>query len=111
MVYELISEKLASLKQCRKRISTDNSARINILKNQLVEIKDKQDKLTELLLSSDASNATLSLVNRKAEELLEKEKSIQNQISALEEADREIVSVINLSKKWKTEKFAERKAV
>ena len=111
MVYELISEKLASLKQCRKRISTDNSARINILKNQLAEIKDKQDKLAELLLSSDAAKATLSIVNKKAEELSEKEKSINNQISVLEEADSEIVSVINLSKKWKTAKFAERKAV
>lgn len=111
MIYELISEKLATLKQCRKKISTDNSAKINIFKNQLAEIKDKQDKLTELLLTDMASSATISLVNRKAEELYEKEKSIQKQISMLEDADSEMVSVINLSKKWKTAKFNERKAV
>ena len=53
MVYELIAEKLADLKQHRKKISTDNTNKINLLKNELATIKKQQDKIVDILLSDD----------------------------------------------------------
>lgn len=111
MVYELIAEKLANLKEHRKKISTDNTNKINVLKNELASIKKQQDKLMDMLLSDDANSDTMALVNRKAEELGNKHRSIVEQISVLEEADNEMVNVVVFSKKWKTANFKERKAV
>ena len=42
MAYELISEKLLTFKSGRRKISTDNSNKINLLKNQIIEIKAEQ---------------------------------------------------------------------
>lgn len=111
MVYELIAEKLANLKEHRKKISTDNTNKINVLKNELASIKKQQDKLMDMLLLDDANSDTMALVNRKAEELGNKHRSIVEQISVLEEADSEMVNVVVFSKKWKTANFKERKAV
>ena len=48
MVYQLIAEKLSVLKQHRKKISTDNTNKINVLKNELATIKKQQDKLMDM---------------------------------------------------------------
>ncbi len=111
MVYELIAEKLAGLKQHRKKISTDNTNKINVLKNELASIKKQQDKLMDMLLSDGANSDTLAIVNTRAAELGDKHRSIEEQIAILEEADSEMVNVVAFSKKWKTAKFKERKAV
>ena len=110
-VYGLIAEKLATLKQCRKKISAENGNKINALKNELASIKKQQDKLMDMLLSDDANKDTLILINRKSEELGEKSRSIAEKIAALEDTDSEIVNVMVFSKKWKTANFAEKKAV
>lgn len=111
VIYSLISEKLAGLKQCRRKITTDNTNKINILKNELASIKKQQDKLVNILLSDDVNKDTMLLINQKSEELGVKVRSITEEIAALENADSEIVSVISLAKKWKTANFEERKAV
>lgn len=111
MLYELIAKKLAEFKQHRKKISTDNTNKINVLKNELSAIKKQQDKLMDMLLSDDANSDTIALINRKAEELGNKYKSIIEQIAVLEEADSEMVNIVVFSKKWKTANFKERKAV
>ena len=111
MVYELIAEKLADLKQHRKKISTDNTNKINVLKNELATIKKQQDKLMDMLLSDDANSDTMALVNVRSAELGNKHRSIVEQIAVLEEADSEMVNIVVFSKKWKTAKFKERKAV
>ena len=111
MVYELIAEKLANLKQHRKKISTDNTNKINVLKNELATIKNQQDKLIDKLLSDDANGFSMAMLNTRATELGLKQQSILEQIAVLEEADSEMVNVVVFSKKWKTAKFKERKAV
>ena len=111
MVYDLIAEKLAELKQCRKKISTDNTNKINVLKNELATIKKQQDRLMDMLLSDDVNSDTIAIVNRRAEELGNKHRSIAEQIAVLEEADSEMVNVVVFAKKWKKANFKERKAV
>lgn len=111
MVYELISEKLASLKDGRRQVNRDNSAKINLLKNQLSQIKTSQDKLVTLLMNDEVEPDMLKLLNERATKLAGEKSEILTKIEELENEDSEVIQVINLSKKWKTAKYEERKAV
>ena len=111
MVYNLIAEKLQSLKGSRKKISTDNSNKINLLKNQLSEIKQSQEKIVNMLLDDSFKSDMKSLLNEKAKKLSEESKAITEKIEDLESEENEIISVINLSQKWKSANTDERKAV
>ena len=111
MVYELVSEKLETLKGCRKKISTDNSNQINLLKNRISEIKKAQEQLVDLLMNDKMESDMINLLNEKAKKLAEEKGSILRKIDTLENEEGEIVSIINLSKKWKSANYEERKAV
>lgn len=111
MVYELISEKLMTLKSGRRKISTDNSNKINLLKNRISEIKAEQEKLVDIMLRDGLESEMLILLNNKAKKLSEEKKTLLEKIESLESEESEIINVINLSKKWKTANFEERRAV
>ena len=111
MVYELVSEKLDTLKGCRKKISTDNSNQINLLKNRISEIKKSQEKLVHLLMNDDIEEDMINLLNERAKKLAEEKADILSRIDTLENEESEIINAINLSKKWRTASFEERKAV
>ena len=111
MVYELISEKLDTLKGCRKKIKTDNLAQINLLKNRISAIKEEQGKLVNLLINDAVDCDMINLLNERAKKLAEEKADILAKIDVLENEEREIINVINLSKKWRTADFEERKAV
>ena len=57
----LSPKKLQSLKGSRKKISTDNSNKINLLKNQLSEIKQSQEKIVNMLLDDSFKSDMKSL--------------------------------------------------
>ena len=111
MVYELISEKIDTLKGCRKKIKTDNLAQINLLKNRISAIKEEQGKLVNLLINDAVDGDMINLLNERAKKLAEEKTDILAKIDVLENEEREIINVINLSKKWRTADFEERKAV
>jgi hypothetical protein len=111
MVYELISEKMSALKIGKRKITTDNSSKINFLKNRLSEIKVSQEKLVDLMLKEGIATDMLDLLNAKAQKLSDEKKILLEKIEALENEAEEVVNVINLSKKWKTANFEEKKAV
>lgn len=111
MVYNLISEKLETLKGSRKKVSTDNSNKINLLKNRISEIKLSQDKLVNMLLNDEFDKDMIALLNEKAKKLSEEHQRLAEKIETLENEENEIISVIDLSKKWKTANMEERKAV
>ena len=111
MVYELISEKLLTLKSGRRKISTDNSHKINLLKNRISEIKIEQEKLVEIMLKDGIDPEMLDLLNKKAKRLADERKAVFEKIEVLECEESEIIDVITLSKKWKAANFDERKAV
>lgn len=111
MVYELVSEKLENLKGCRKKISTDNSNQINLLKNRISEIKKAQEKLVNLLMNDTIEADMINLLNERAKKLAEEKADILSKIETLENEESEIISAINLSKKWRTANYEERKAV
>lgn len=111
MVYELISEKLLTLKSGKRKISTDNSNKINLLKNRISEIKAEQEKLVDIMLRDGLESEMLVLLNNKAKKLSDEKKTLLERIETLENEESEIINVINLSKKWKTANFEEKRAV
>ncbi len=111
MIYELITEKIASLKKYRKVISTDNTNKINVLRNRLSQIETEQQKIVNILMIGEVNEYTIALVNKKAADLSKEASEILTQIADLEVADSDVVSVMNLSKKWQKANFEERKAV
>ncbi len=111
MAYNLISEKLETLKGSRKKVSTDNSNKINLLKNRISEIKLSQDKLVNMLLNDEFDRDMIALLNEKAKKLSEERQQLSEKIEMLENEENEIISVINLSERWKTANTEERKAV
>lgn len=111
MVYELISEKLAVLKNGKRKITTDNSSKINLLKNRLSEIKVYQEKLVNLMLKDGFESEMLALLNDKAKKLSDEKKILLEKQNILENEAKEEVDVINLSKKWKMANYDEKKAV
>jgi hypothetical protein len=111
MAYKLISEKLNSLKTCRKTISENNTGKINVHKNRISAINSEQEKLVSLMLRSDIGFDMLELINSKAKALAEEKSALLEKIEALEDAETETVNVINLSEKWESASFEEKRAV
>lgn len=111
MVYELIAEKMDTLKTGRKKIRSDNSNKINLLKNNLSKIKIEQEKLVNLMLTNGLETEMLTLLNGKAKSLAEEKMKTIKKIEELEAEAEEVINVINLSARWKTADFEKKKAV
>jgi DNA invertase Pin-like site-specific DNA recombinase len=111
MVYTLNSQKLASLKACRKTVSQNNAEKINAHKNRISAINAEQEKLVSLMLRSDVGYDMLDLLNNKAKKLSEEKNELLEKIEALEDSETESVNVINLSEKWTDADFEEKRAV
>lgn len=111
MAYELISEKLAALKSNKRKISTDNTNKINVLKNRISEIAVEESKIVDLVLKDGLQTEMIELLNNKAKNLSEEKKKILEKIDKLSNEEGEVISVINLSKKWKTASYEEKRAV
>lgn len=111
MVNELISKKLSTLRSCRKKISGDNTSKINILKNRLTEIKASQDKLVELLMKESIDPDMMKLLNERAKNFADEKCDVLEKIEQLEEAESEVISTVSLSECWTTANYEERKAV
>ena len=111
MVDALISEKLLSLKACRKKTSADNSAKINLLKNRIAEIRASEDKLVSLMLDGNVGADMLALLSERAKRFSEEKRELTEKIEALEDTMGEVESIVNFAEKWKTASFEEKKAV
>ena len=110
MVYELITEKLATLKDSRKQITNDNTGKINLLKNRLTEIWQAEEKLVDLMMGG-AESDMMALLNQRAQKLAEEKREVSERIEALEEESTEVIHAVSLSKRWKKATYEERRAV
>ena len=111
MADTLIYEKLRSLKACRTKVSTDNSAKMNALRNRISEISTAQNKLVTLMLNGDVGTDMLTLLNERARAYAEEKRELMEKIEALEDSMKEVTGVVNFADKWKTAGFEEKKAV
>lgn len=110
MVYELITEKLATLKDSRKQITTDNTGKINLLKNRLTEIRQAEEKLVDLMMGG-AEPDMMTLLNQRAQKLAEEKREVSGRIEDLEEESTEVIHAVSLSKRWKKATYEERRSV
>ncbi len=111
MAEQVISEKLATLKNCRRQVSSDNTGRLNLLKGKLLEIKAAQERLADLVMNDGLETDMLAILNAKAKKLAEEKREVSEKIEAVEAAESEVVSVINLVKEWQNASYEEKKAV
>jgi DNA invertase Pin-like site-specific DNA recombinase len=110
MVYELITEKLATLKDSRKQIATDNTGKVNLLKNRLTEIRQAEEKLVDLILGG-AEPDMMVLLNQRAQKLAEEKREVSERMGALEAESTEVIHAVSLSGRWKKATYEERRSV
>ena len=111
MVYELIAEKLSTLKDGHRQVSGDASSKVNLLKNRISEIGSAQQKLVDLMMSENVAPDMLMLLNERAKKLAEEKRELAAKIEELEADATELVHVINFSRRWKSATYEERRAV
>lgn len=111
MADRMISEKLATLKNCRRQVSSDNTNKLNLLKAKLIEIKASQERLADLVMKDGLESDMLAILNAKAKKLADEKREVCDKIEVLESAETEVISVINLVKEWQNASYDEKKAV
>ena len=111
MADEMISEKLSTLKNCRRQVSSDNTGKLNLLKGTLLEIKAAQERLAELVMKDGLETDMLAILNAKAKKLAEYKREVGEKIEALEATESEVTNVVNLVKEWENASYEEKKAV
>lgn len=109
MVYQHIAKKLGTLKAVKKNITTSNAAKINVLKNRMKEIELKEAKLLDAMLEDGFSKELMEIANQKASKLKKEKLELHSQIEELDEVESEIKSVLNLSKRWTSASFEEKR--
>ena len=111
MVYQLISEKLLTLKDGHRRITNDNVAKINGIKNRLSEIKAAQERLVERMLQDNVESDLQALLNERAKKLADEKRELLLKIDLLAAEKNEEFRAINLPQKWEKANYEERRAV
>ena len=111
MVYEKIAEKLDTLKNVRATEKKNINPEINELRNKIKAIELSQSKIADMLISSDANADLLEIMNQKASKLKSEKTKFLIRIDELENNEIDAKKVVNLSKKWKTASFEEKRGV
>ena len=111
MVYELISEKFRFMKTCSGKAQSENTGKINALKNKLSEIQASQNKLVELMLSSAIETDMMKLLNERAKALADEKRRITEHIELIADTERDVKTVIDLSEEWKNADYEKKKSV
>lgn len=111
MVYEEIRKKLDSLKDYKIVKQNTSFAPLNELKNKLKSIELEENKLTDILLKSEVNSDLLNILNTKANKLKKDKDDILKKIKQLQNNEITTKKTFNLSKKWKTASFEEKRGV
>ena len=111
MVEDCIAEKLKSLKSIRRQMKETDATQLNSLKLKIAEIEQQEKLLGDRLLDGNFNAAMMQIANKKAEELTKAKMTLIEKIEELQLNDTGIAVAIDLSKKWKTADFREKKAV
>ena len=91
--------------------SRRRKGRLNLLKGKLLEIKAAQGRLADLVMKDGLETDMLAILNAKAKKLADEKREVSEKIEAIEAAESEVVSVINLVKEWQNASYEEKKAV
>ena len=111
MVYTEIGKKLETLKSVRTSERKCVRPEINELRNKLKTIELSQNKIADMLMQSEVNSDLLEIMSQKATKLKAERTEILIKIDELESSEVDVKQAINLSKKWKTASFEERRGV
>ena len=111
MVYTEISNKLETLKAVRTSERKNLHPEINELRNKIKTIELSQNKIADMLLSPDVNTDLLEIMNQKASKLKAEKSEILLKIEEIENTEINVKEAVNLSKKWKTASFEEKRGV
>ena len=111
MVSLLIAEKLGTLRDTRRRVTTDPTGQINRLRNRLSEIKADGDRLVDLMMNGTAEPAVGELLDRRAAKLAAESREVSERLKELEGASGEVIRTERLIERWKRATYEERRAV
>ena len=111
MIYNEIAKKLEELKSIRTSERKNSHPELNELRNKLKTIELSQNKIADMLLSPDVNTDLLEIMNQKASKLKLDKTEILLKIDEIENAEIDVKYAVNLSKKWKTASFEEKRGV
>lgn len=111
MIYNEIAKKLEELKSIRTSERKNSHPELNELRNKLKTIELSQNKIADMLLSPDVNTDLLEIMNQKASKLKSDKTEILLKIDEIENAEIDVKHAVNLSKKWKTASFEEKRGV
>lgn len=111
MVYDEIGIKLNSLKNSGHKKSQSMTPQLNDMRNQLKSIELEEAKIADTIIKSEVNSDLLSILSNKASKLKKDRAELLEKIDELQTQAIDTKSVINLSKKWKTASFEEKRGV
>ena len=111
MLYNEIAEKLEDLKCVRRSEKKNIRPELNDLRNKLKSIELAERKLVDTLLNADAGYELVEMLNKRASSLKSEKTEIMLKIDELENKEIDTKTALNLSKKWKTASFEEKRGV
>lgn len=111
MVYSEISNKLESLKNIRTSERKNAHPELNELRNKIKSIELSQNKIADMLMQPEANVDLLEIMSQRATKLKAEKTELLLKIEELENTEIDVKQAINLSKKWRTATFEEKRGV
>lgn len=111
MVYTEISKKLEILKNIKTIDRKKLHPEINELRNKVKAIELSQNKIADMLIQSELNANLFEIMNQKANKLKTEKTELLLRIDELENNETDVKQAVNLSKKWKTASFEEKRSV
>ncbi len=111
MVYNEISNKLKALKNVKKPEQKNVNPEINNLKNMLKSIELAENKIANAFTKDGVSSELIEILSKRAKKLKSDKAEILLKIEDMKSKETNAKATVNLSKKWKTASFEEKRAV
>lgn len=111
MIYEEIGKKLETLKDVKANEHKSVHPELNELRNKLKTIELSQNKIADMLMNPDANNDLIEIMSQRATKLKNERIALLERIEEIESTKVDVKTVVNLSKKWKTASFEEKRGV
>lgn len=111
MVYTEIAKRLENLNGVKSSERNNLSPELNELRNKLKAIEIAEYQIAETLINPMVNSDLIEILNNKASKLKDDRTKLLIKIDEIENAKIDVKAAINLSKKWKTASFEEKRGV
>ena len=111
LLYDEISKKLDGLKEGGKQRQKTNNPVINELRNKIKSLELAETQIADTLTRPEVSTELIEILSKRATKLKGEKTEIMLKIDELESKTVNVKNVINLSRKWKTASFEEKRGV